>query len=117
MSDQPGRSEKTELVVDPQYVDLDRVSDWMDTQGLPKGDIENVERLAGGTQNILLRFQRGGEDYVLRRPPEHLRKNSNETMRREARVLAAIAGSEVPHPGLIAACPEEDVIGASFYLM
>lgn len=106
-----------EPVVDPQYVDLHRLSDWMDVQGLPKGDIENAQRLAGGTQNILLRFQRGGEDYVLRRPPEHLRKNSNETMRREARVLAAIAGSEVPHPALIAACPEEDVIGASFYLM
>jgi aminoglycoside phosphotransferase (APT) family kinase protein len=45
------------------------------------------------------------------------RKNSDETMRREARVLAALHGTEVPHPALIAACPDTDVIGAAFYLM
>src|SRR5262245_35633307 len=89
----------------------------MDTQGLGAGEFEHVELLAGGTQNVLLLLRRSGSDYVLRRPPPHLRRNSNETMRREARVLAALAGSDVPHPGLIAACPAEDVIGASFYLM
>jgi aminoglycoside phosphotransferase (APT) family kinase protein len=89
----------------------------MDAQGLPPGPIEAIERLAGGTQNILLRFTRGGRSYVLRRPPPHLRANSNETMRREARVLGALAGTGVPHPLLIAACPAEDVIGAAFYLM
>ena len=35
---------------------------------------------------------------VLRRPPRHLRKNSNDTMLREARVLGAIAGSGVRTP-------------------
>jgi aminoglycoside phosphotransferase (APT) family kinase protein len=38
-------------------------------------------------------------------------------MRREARVLGALAGTAVPHPRLIAACDSEDVIGAAFYLM
>jgi aminoglycoside phosphotransferase (APT) family kinase protein len=38
-------------------------------------------------------------------------------MRREARVLAALEGSDVPHPGLIAACEDEGVLGAAFYLM
>jgi aminoglycoside phosphotransferase (APT) family kinase protein len=37
-------------------------------------------------------------------------------MRREARVLAALAGGPVPHPELIAACPTVDEIGAAFYL-
>jgi aminoglycoside phosphotransferase (APT) family kinase protein len=98
-------------------VDLSRLGDWMDEQGLAPGPIHDVEPLTGGTQNILLRFSRGGEDYVLRRPPEHKRANSDETMRREARVLAALAGSGVPHPRLIAACSEVDVIGAAFFLM
>jgi aminoglycoside phosphotransferase (APT) family kinase protein len=96
---------------------LPLVTAWMDGQGLGEGPIENPRLLPGGTQNILLRFTRAGRDYVLRRPPKHLRANSNETMRREARVLAGLAGSDVPHPALIAACPAEDVIGASFYLM
>jgi aminoglycoside phosphotransferase (APT) family kinase protein len=98
-------------------VDLAAVAAWMDGQGLGSGPIEDAVLLAGGTQNILLKFNRSGRDYVLRRPPPHLRGNSNETMRREARVLAAIAGTTVPHPGLIAACGDETVIGAAFYLM
>jgi aminoglycoside phosphotransferase (APT) family kinase protein len=100
-----------------ELVDLTRVAAWMDAQGLGHGPFEAVELLAGGTQNVLLRLRRAGRDYVLRRPPPHLRRNSNETMRREARVLAALAGSDVPHPRLVAACPREDVIGAAFYLM
>lgn len=98
-------------------VDLEALARWMDRQGLGKGPLEDAAMLGGGTQNILLRFTRDGRTYVLRRPPPYLRKNSNETMRREARMLAAIADTDVPHPRLIAACPEEDVIGASFYLM
>jgi aminoglycoside phosphotransferase (APT) family kinase protein len=38
-------------------------------------------------------------------------------MRREAWVLGALAGTEVPHPRLIAACADEQVLGAAFYLM
>lgn len=104
-------------VVDREHVDLARLADWMDDRGLASGPVEDAELLAGGTQNILLRFRRGGRSFVLRRPPPHLRRNSNETMRREARVLGALAGSEVPHPGLIAACPQTEVLGAAFYLM
>jgi aminoglycoside phosphotransferase (APT) family kinase protein len=43
--------------------------------------------------------------------------NGSETIRREARMLAALKGTDVPHPGLIAACPTEDVLGSAFYLM
>jgi aminoglycoside phosphotransferase (APT) family kinase protein len=98
-------------------VDLDRLATWMEEQGLTGGPITHVERLTGGTQNILLRFRRGGSDYVLRRPPIHKRAKSDETMRREARVLAALRDSAVPHPGLIAACGDVDVLGCAFYLM
>ena len=70
-------------------VDFAVLDRWMDDQGLPAGAITGIERLAGGTQNILVRFQRGGRDYVLRRPPVHLRKASNEVLRREARAGGA----------------------------
>jgi aminoglycoside phosphotransferase (APT) family kinase protein len=98
-------------------VDLGILEAWMDDQGLPAGKIGVVDRLIGGTQNILFRFERAGRHYVLRRPPLHKRANSDETMRREARVLGALKGTDVPHPGLIAACPDEAIIGAAFYLM
>jgi aminoglycoside phosphotransferase (APT) family kinase protein len=98
-------------------LDLSVLASWMDARDLGSGPLENVQRLAGGTQNILIRFSRSERSYVLRRPPLALRENSNETMRREARMLAALKGTNVPHPELIAACPDESVLGAAFYLM
>jgi aminoglycoside phosphotransferase (APT) family kinase protein len=98
-------------------VDLAAVERWMDSAGLGAGPLTNVEPMTGGTQNVLVRFSRGGRGFVLRRPPVHKRRNSDETMRREARVLAALAGSGVPHPRLIATCDDLSVIGAVFYLM
>jgi aminoglycoside phosphotransferase (APT) family kinase protein len=100
-----------------QLVDLERLAVWMDERGLERGAIEEAARPPGGTQNLLLKFRRGGRWFMLRRPPPHPRMNGSETMRREARVLAALADTDVPHPRLIAACPEEDVLGAAFYLM
>lgn len=98
-------------------VDLGALRDWMDVRGLGRGPLTEIEALAGGTQNVLVRFRRGGQGYVLRRPPVHKRRNSDETMRREARVLGALAGTDVPHPRLIAAEPDTAVLGAAFYLM
>ncbi len=62
-------------------VPLDALSAWMDGEGLGDGPIKHPVLMAGGTQNILLRFERAGRTFVLRRPPKHLRANSNETMR------------------------------------
>lgn len=90
---------------------------WMDDQGIGEGPLRDARLLAGGTQNILMQFARGDDVFVLRRPPISLRANSNETMRREARLLAAIADSDVPHPTLVAACSDEQILGAAFYLM
>ena len=103
--------------VDPAIVDLSVLLEWMDARGLGEGPLDAVEPLAGGTQNLLLKFDRAGRTYVLRRPPEHKRKNSDETMRREARVLGALADTDVPHPRLIAAESDVGVLGAAFYLM
>jgi aminoglycoside phosphotransferase (APT) family kinase protein len=99
-------------------VEFDVLATWMDREGFPRGDLTGVETLAGGTQNTLIRFERGGRAYVLRRGPRHLRPISNDVMRREMRVLAALAGSDVPHPEFYAGCPDETVMnGAVFYLM
>jgi aminoglycoside phosphotransferase (APT) family kinase protein len=98
-------------------VDLPALGAWMYERGIGAGPITNVHKLGGGTQNIVLQFSQAGRDYVLRRPPVHKREGNDETMRREARILAALAGSAVPHPGLIAACGDEQILGAAFYLM
>jgi aminoglycoside phosphotransferase (APT) family kinase protein len=100
-----------------QLVDIDRLSTWMDSLALGEGPVEEVAQLTGGTQNLLLKFQRAGRWYVLRRPPLHPRVDGTQTMLREARVLGALAETHVPHPRLIAACDDKSVLGAGFYLM
>ena len=102
----------------PNQVDLKAVADWMSEQGLGEGPLEDVSGVTGGTQNVMLRFSRSGRDYVLRRGPRHLRTRSNSVILRETKVLAALAGSDVPHPHLIATCEDTSVLGdAVFYLM
>jgi aminoglycoside phosphotransferase (APT) family kinase protein len=99
-------------------LDLHDLASWMDEQGLGTGHpIGDVERIGGGTQNILVRFTRAGHIYVLRRPPERKRENSDQVIRREVRVLRALAATDVPHPRLIAACDDTSVLGATFFLM
>ena len=100
-----------------ELIDFDRLGAWMTGQGLGRGPIVAVTPLTGGSQNVIVRFERDGRGYVVRRPPLHPSANGNETMRREARVLGALRDSDVPHPRLIAACGDESVIGAAFYLM
>ena len=101
-----------------QLVDLAAVARWLAAQDLPDGPFTDVRRIGGGTQNVVLRLRWAGRDVVLRRPPEHPRPSSNAALRREVQVLAALAETDVPHPALVAACDDEDVLGGVvFYLM
>ncbi len=108
----PGQAEDWRTLVDTE-----RLAAWMQARGLGSGPVSDVQLLAGGTQNMLLRLRRGPLQVVLRRPSRHPRAGADETMRREARVLAALAGTPVAHPALIAACDDPTVLGTCFYLM
>ncbi|MEU0572124.1 phosphotransferase family protein [Nonomuraea sp. NPDC005983] len=100
--------------IDVSTVDLDALGAWMDAQGLPGGPVTGVAPVPGGTQNVMVRFERGGVPYILRRPPLHARQQSNEVLRREARLLAALRDTPVPVPSLVAAQTAEEPV---FYLM
>lgn len=98
-------------------IDLGALASWMAQQGLGRGRIEQPRLLAGGTQNLIVQFSLQQRPFVLRKAAASAYANGSETMRREARVLAALASTDVPHAHLIAACAEEDVLGGAFYLM
>ncbi|MGW0027911.1 phosphotransferase family protein [Rhodococcus sp. NPDC003383] len=102
---------------DRNMVDIDVLTSWLDHNDVGDGPVTDVLPLTGGTQNILVRFTRAGQSYVFRRPPLHKRSDSDETMRREAHVLRALAGSDVPHPRLVASCEDLDVMGCFFFVM
>ncbi|UGQ11602.1 phosphotransferase family protein [Yinghuangia sp. ASG 101] len=102
---------------DLDLIGFGRLLSWLDENGISSGPLSDVEQLSGGTQNILVRFTRGGRSYVLRRPPRYKRDTSDEAMRREAAVLAGLAGSDVPHPRLVGLCTDQDVLGCVFLVM
>jgi aminoglycoside phosphotransferase (APT) family kinase protein len=100
-----------------ELVDLATLTRWMDAEGIESGPVTDVAVLGGGTQNVLVRFTRGGREFVFRGPPLHKRANSDATMLREAAVLAGLVDSGVPHPSLVATCDDLDVLGRCFFLM
>ncbi|WP_406674474.1 phosphotransferase family protein [Nonomuraea sp. N2-4H] len=104
----------TSTHIDVGTIDFDALGVWMNAQGLPEGPITDVTPVPGGTQNVMVRFNRGGRSYVLRRPPVHARSKSNEVLRREARVLRALRGTQVPAPALVAA---QTLCDPVYYLM
>ncbi|WP_328353393.1 phosphotransferase family protein [Mycobacterium sp. NBC_00419] len=89
---------------------------WVRATGIG-ADVTDVEPLAGGTQNVVVRLRLDGRPLVLRRPPPHPRSNSNRTMQREIAVLRTLSGSAAPHPRIVAACEDLDVLGVVCYLM
>lgn len=98
-------------------VDLTVVRDWMDAQGLGAGDLTAASPIGGGTQNIMIGFERSGVRYVLRRGPKHLRPQSNRVIAREMTLLGALSGNPVPHPTFVAGTEDTEILGAAFYLM
>lgn len=50
----------TDQPVEPSIVDLGALRGWMDDRGLGHGKPDSVAPLAGGTQNLLLTFERAG---------------------------------------------------------
>jgi aminoglycoside phosphotransferase (APT) family kinase protein len=105
----------TELV--DSSVDWAAVESWLAAKGVVVGLISEIEQIGGGTQNLMFRFRCGDARLVLRRGPRHLRPHTNDALRREARVLSALDGTGVPIPRVVAAEPDESVLGSAFYLM
>lgn len=96
----------------------DALEHWMRDRGIELFDgPREIQLLRGGTQNVLISFMLGDRRIILRRPSAFPTDQSNRAMLREAQILGALEGTEVPHPTLIAACSDREVIGANFYLM
>lgn len=99
-------------------VDRERLEAWLDIAlpDLGAAPLE-IRYLAGGTSNIILLLNRGGETVVLRRPPLAMLPQSQKTILREATILKALATTDVPHPRLRGFCTDLDVMGTNFYVM
>lgn len=98
-------------------LDTGRLAAWLDAEGLEPGRPVTAEPLAGGRSNAMFTVTRGDARWVLRRPARVAVDRANEGMRREYRFLAALGGTGVPHPAVVAMCDDHDVLGCTFFLM
>ena len=96
----------------------ERLAIWLDEHipELGNGPLR-IEQLHGGTSNVILTLDRGERTMVLRRPPPVPPPGSERTVLREARVLTALNGTNVPHPHCFGSCDDAHVIGVPFYVM
>jgi aminoglycoside phosphotransferase (APT) family kinase protein len=99
-------------------IDAEKLARWMDERDLPGAGLPIEARfISGGASNEIFEIRRGDARLALRRPPRKVPKGRNETMLREYRVLHALAGTDVPHTRVLAACDDPSLLGACFYLM
>lgn len=98
-------------------VDPERLAGWLDGQGIEVGRPVGVQPLTGGASNVMFTVDRGAGRWVLRRPAKVAIERANDGMVREYRILAALDGTEVPHPGAVALCQDHEVLGCTFFLM
>ncbi|MFN3644455.1 MAG: phosphotransferase family protein, partial [Gemmobacter sp.] len=74
-------------------------------------------RLTGGQSNPTWRVETPGGAYILRQRPRGPTLPSAHAVDREARVMAALAGSGVPVPRVHALCADDAVFGSMFFVM
>jgi aminoglycoside phosphotransferase (APT) family kinase protein len=85
--------------------------------GDPAWQQPEVTLIAGGKSNLTYRLDSPAGSLVLRRPPlGHVLPTAHD-MRREYRVMSALAGTAVPVPGMRHLCEDTSVLGQPFYVM
>ncbi|NUO59351.1 MAG: phosphotransferase, partial [Hamadaea sp.] len=98
-------------------IDWPRLVSWLGRTVPDAGEPLSVSLISGGRSNLTYLVEARDRRLVLRRPPlGHVLPTAHD-MRREWRVISALAPTPVPVPEPVAFCADEDVIGAPFYLM
>jgi aminoglycoside phosphotransferase (APT) family kinase protein len=104
-------------VTSPPGLDLDALERYLGPKVGGLAGALRGEVIAGGRSNLTYIVDDGQRRFVVRRPPlAHVLPTAHD-MAREYRVLAALQGTGIPVPGVIALCEDESIIGARFYVM
>jgi aminoglycoside phosphotransferase (APT) family kinase protein len=95
------------LVIDP-------LLDFLREHGLQAPEQLTAQPIGDGHSNVTFALSTG---VVLRRPPRGPLPPSAHDVLREARLLQALAPTDVRTPEILAVCDDTQVIGAPFYVM
>ena len=94
------------------------VEAFLDAHGLGSGPITTTRIGDGGGSNFTFLVERGGDRFVLRRPPRPPLPPSAHDMVREANLQQAVRAAGFARlPEIVAVCEDEHVLGVPFYVM
>jgi aminoglycoside phosphotransferase (APT) family kinase protein len=103
---------------DPTELPVDVVGHWLAAHGTPTVPPLRAELISGGRSNLTyLVCDAADARWVLRRPPMSGVIASAHDVLREHRIMAALAGTAVPVPRMVAACEDAAVLGVPFFVM
>ncbi len=107
----------TEKLLSDTFLDIIAVDAYLKSHldGF-NGPLE-AEKFTVGQSNPTYLLRTPTKSYVLRRKPPGVLLKSAHAVDREFRVLAALAGSNVPVPKVYLLCEDDEVIGSAFYVM
>ena len=99
-------------------VDADAVARWLTTLGIKFAGPLRFQRIGLGQSNLTYRVtDAAGRAWVLRRPPlGHLLASAHDVVR-EARIIAALADTEVPVPQILGVTADSTFAGVPLVLM
>lgn len=99
-------------------VDAEAVSRWLATLGIDASGPLRFQRIGLGQSNLTYRVSdAGGQAWVLRRPPlGHLLASAHDVVR-EARIIAALADTDVPVPRILGVTTDPEFTAAPWVLM
>ncbi|QIP87273.1 phosphotransferase family protein [Streptomyces sp. Tu 2975] len=102
----------------PPGLDPEQLRGYLDRErpGLVDGPL-SARLIQGGRSNLTYAVTDGTTRWVVRRPPlGHVLATAHD-MKREHRVINALAPTAVPVPQPVLLCEDESVIGSPFYVM
>ncbi|WP_406461522.1 phosphotransferase family protein [Streptomyces sp. NBC_01622] len=102
----------------PPGLDLGRLRGLLDRErpGLVTDPLSG-RLIEGGRSNLTYAVTDGTTKWVVRRPPlGHVLATAHD-MKREHRVISALHPTNVPVPKPVLLCEDDEVLGASFYVM
>ncbi|HEY5386227.1 MAG TPA: phosphotransferase family protein [Acidimicrobiales bacterium] len=102
---------------EPTIADVDKLTAWLDSQGLGVGAPLEHRYISGGSQNEIYELRRGDLHGAMRIPPTSAPASRDDGILREWRIIEALTGTNVPHTEAIAVCTDQSVLGRTFYIM
>jgi aminoglycoside phosphotransferase (APT) family kinase protein len=119
MSDLADQNVGTTPVAERHRFDMGALDAWMRANVEGFAGPLTVEQFKGGQSNPTFRLSTPSRAYVMRAKPGPVAKllPSAHAVEREYKVLAALAGTDVPVARVYGLCEDESVIGRAFYIM